>query len=57
MDELILRDVGAIAPAYAGNGVIVQYFEFEVIGDSYIYVTAFSRPVAGQSTAALAAKQ
>lgn len=57
MDELILRDIGTIAPAYAGNGVTVQYFEFEVIGDSYVYVTAFSRPVAGQPAAALAAKQ
>jgi len=28
-----------------------------VIGDRYIYVTAFSRPVADQLAAALAAKQ
>jgi RNA polymerase sigma factor (sigma-70 family) len=57
MDEFTLRDVGAIPPAYTGNGVIVQYSEFEMIGDHYIYVTAFSRPVAEQLAAALAAKQ
>jgi RNA polymerase sigma factor (sigma-70 family) len=57
MDEFTLRDVGAIPPAYTGDGVIVQYSEFEVIGDHYIYVTAFSRPVADQLAAALAAKQ
>ena len=57
MDEFTLRDVGAIPPAYPGNGVIVQYSEFEVTGDYYIYVTAFSRPVADQLAAALTAKQ
>ena len=34
MKELILRDVGAIPPAYTGDGVTVQYSEFEVAGDS-----------------------
>jgi RNA polymerase sigma factor (sigma-70 family) len=57
MNELALRDVGAIPPAYTGDGVTVQYSEFEMVGDYYIYVTAFTRPVADQLAAALAAKQ
>jgi RNA polymerase sigma factor (sigma-70 family) len=57
MDEFTLRDIGAIPPAYTGNGARSQYSEFEVIGDRYIYVTAFSRSIADQLAAALAAKQ
>ena len=57
IDEFTLRDVGAIPPAYTGDGVILQYSQFGVIGDSYIYVTAFSRSVADQLAAALAAMQ
>ena len=57
MDELVLRDVGAIPPAYTGDGVTVQYSEFEVVGDYYLYVTAFTRPVADQLAAVLAAGQ
>ena len=57
MGELVLRDVGAIPPAYTGDGVIVQYSEFEVVGDYYLYITAFTRPAADQLAAALAARQ
>jgi RNA polymerase sigma factor (sigma-70 family) len=57
MNEFVLRDVGAIPPAYTGDGVIVQYSEFEIVDDYYIYVTAFTSTLADQLAAALVAKQ
>lgn len=57
MTEFVLRDVGAVPPAYTGEGAITQYTQFKVAGNYYIYVTAFIQSVADQLATALADEQ